>query len=74
MSCLPEFLPGHRQDVEVCAGKHGIQSIFVFLQAPVSDLPVPELTFDDPEYVLHFAANRGFALLNITGPVNGRYR
>ena len=34
------------------------------------DLSVSKLAFDNAEDGLHFAANRGFAFFNITGPVN----
>ena len=71
MSCLLQFSPGHLQEVEVCAGKHDIQPVLVFLQAPVSDFSIPKLAFDDAEDRLHFASNGGFAAFNISSPVNG---
>ena len=71
LSCCPQFSPGHRQEAEVCAGKHDIQPVLVFLQAPVSDFSIPKLTFDDAEDMLHFASNGGFAAFNISSPVNG---
>lgn len=40
--CL-QFSPRHRQKVEVRTGKHGIQPVFVFLQAPISDFPISNL-------------------------------
>ena len=45
-------------------------SRFSFFQALVSNLLVPKLAFDDPEYVLHFAADSGVAPSYITDPVN----
>ena len=52
MSCLLQFSPGHCQEIQICAGEHGIQPVFIFLQAPVSDFSVPKLTFDDAKTVL----------------------
>lgn len=71
LSCSRQCSSGHRQEEKIRAGKHGIQAVFVFLQAPVSDFPIAKLTFDDAENMLHFAANGGFALFNIAVPVNG---
>ena len=71
MSCLAQLSSGSGQSIEVCAGKHSVQTILIFLQAPISDFSVPKLAFDDSEYVFHFASNRGFLLFNITGPVDG---
>lgn len=45
LSCFPQPSSGHRQEVEVCAGKHGIQPILVFPQAPVPGFPVSKLAF-----------------------------
>ena len=71
LSCLAELSPSNGQRIEVRAGKQSIQSILVFLQAPISNFSVPKLAFDDSEYVLHFASDRGFLLFNITCPVDG---
>ena len=70
LSCLAQLSPSNGQSIEVRAGKQSIQSILVFLQAPISNFPVPKLAFDDSKYVLHFASDRGFLLFNITSPVN----
>ena len=71
LSCLAEPSPSNSQCIKVRTDKQSIQSIFVLLQAPISNLPVPKLAFDDSEYVLHFASDRGFLLFNITCPVDG---
>ena len=71
LSCLAQLSSSNGQSIEVRAGKHSIQSILVFHQAPISNFPVPKLAFDDSEYVLHFASGRGFLLFKITGPVDG---
>ena len=69
--CLAQLSSSNGKSIEVRAGKHSIQSILVFLQAPISNFSVPKLAFDDSEYVLHFATDRGFLLFNITGPIDG---
>ena len=71
MSCLLQFSPGHCQEIQIRAGEHGIQPVFIFLQAPVSDFSVPKLTFDDAKDVFYFAADRGFALFDLACPING---
>ena len=71
MPCLPQPSSGHCQEVEVGTSKHGIQPVFVFLQAPATNFPVSKLAFDDAKNVLHFAANGGFAFLDPACPVNG---
>ena len=50
--------------------KHSVQSVLVFLQTTIHGVLVAGLTLDDPECVLYFAAHRGFAVCNITVPVN----
>ena len=69
--CLAQLSSSNGQSIEVRAGKHSIQSILIFLQAPISNFPVPKLAFDYSEYVLYFASDRGFLPFNITGPVDG---
>ena len=52
-------------DRQISTGEHSIQPVLVFHQSPMHCFPVAELTLDDPECMLHFAAHRGFTILNI---------
>lgn len=65
-----EFSPGYGKRIQIGTSEHGVQSVLVFLQTAIHGFPVAELTLDDPERVLYFAAHRGFAVFNITLPVN----
>ena len=65
-----KFSSGHSKRIQIRAGEHGVQSVLVFLQTAIHGFLVTELTLDDPERVLYFAAHRGFAVFNITLPVN----
>ena len=65
-----EFSPGHGKRIQIGTSEHGVQSVLVFLQTTIHGFPVAELTLDDPERVLYFAAHRGFAVFNITRPAN----
>ena len=56
--------------LQIGTSGHSIQSVLVFLQTTIHGLLVAELTLDDPERMLYFAAHRGFAVFNITLPVN----
>ena len=70
MSGCGKFSSGDGKRIQIRAGEHGVQSVLVFLQTTIHGFPVAELTLDDPECVLYFAAHRGFAVFNITLPVN----
>ena len=70
MSDCGEFSPCHGKRIQISTSKHGVQSVLVFLQTTIHGFFVAELTLDDPECVLYFAAHRGFAVFNITLPVN----
>lgn len=70
MSGCEKFSSGDGKRIQIRAGEHGVQSVLVFLQTTIHGFPVAELTLDDPECVLYFAAHRGFAVFNITLPVN----
>ena len=65
-----EFSPGYGKRIQIGTSEHGVQSVLVFLQTTIHGFLVAELTLDDPERVLYFAAHRGFAVFNITLPVN----
>ena len=65
-----EFSPGYGKRIQIGTSEHGVQSVLVFLQTTLHGFLVAELTLDDPERVLYFAAHRGFAVFNITLPVN----
>lgn len=70
MSGCGKFSSGDGKRIQIRAGEHGVQSVLVFLQTTIHGFPVAELTLDDPECVLYFAAHRGFAVFNIMLPVN----
>ena len=70
MSGCGKFSPGHGKRIQIRAGEHGVQSVLVLPQSAIHGFLVAELTLDDPERVLYFAAHRGFAVFNITLPVN----
>ena len=70
MSDCGEFSPCHGKRIQISTSKHGVQSVLVFLQTTIHGFLIAELTLDDPERVLYFAAHRGFAVFNITLPVN----
>ena len=70
VSAYGEFSPGHGKCIQIGTSEHSVQSVLVFLQTTIHGFPVAELTLDDPERVLYFAAHRGFAVFNITLPVN----
>ena len=53
-----EFSPGHGKRIQIGTSEHGVQSVLVFLQTTIHGFPVAELTLDDPERVLYFAAHR----------------
>ena len=53
-----KFSPGDGKRIQIRAGEHGVQSVLVFLQTTIHGFPVAELTLDDPERVLYFAAHR----------------
>ena len=74
LSCLPQFSSGNGQGVEVCTGKHGIQSILVFLQTPISGLSISKLAFDNSKYVLHFTAHWGLHVFHYSIPINRTIR
>ena len=65
-----EFSPGDGKCIQIVAGEHGVQSGLVFIQPTIRCFPITELTLDDSEYVLYFAAYRRFSVLNIPFPVN----
>ena len=70
VSAYGEFSPGHGKCIQIGTSEHGVQPILVLPQSAIHGFPVAELTLDDPERVLYFAAHRGFAVFNITLPVN----
>ena len=70
MSGCGKFPPCDGKHIQIRAGEHGIQSVLVFLQTAIHGFLVAELTLDDPERVLYFAAHRGFAVFNIPFPVD----
>ena len=61
-----EFSPGYGKRIQIGTSEHGVQSVLVFLQTTIHGFLVAELTLDDPERVLYFAAHRGFAVFNRT--------
>ena len=70
MSGCGKFSSGHSKRIQIGTSEHGVQSVLVFLQTTIHGFLVAKLTLDDPERVLYFAAHRGFAVFNITLPVN----
>ena len=70
MSGYGKFSPGHGKHIQIRAGEHGVQPILVLPQSAIHCFLIAELTLDDPERVLYFAAHCGFAVFNITLPVN----
>ena len=70
MSGCGKFSSGHSKRIQIGTSEHSVQPILVFPQSAIHGFPVAELTLDDPERVLYFAAHRGFAVFNITLPVN----
>ena len=48
-----------------------MQSVEIFLQSSVNGLSEPEEVLHDSIGVLHLAAHRGFAMFNVSLPVNG---
>ena len=70
MSGCGKFSSCHGKRIQIGTSKHGVQSVLVFLQSAIHGFPVAELTLDDPERMLYFAAHRRFAVFNITLPVN----
>ena len=71
MSGCEKFSSGDGKRIQIRAGEHGVQSVLVFLQTTIHGFPVAELTLDDPECVLYFAAHRGFAVFHAAFPVDG---
>ena len=65
-----EFSPGHGKCIQIGTSEHSVQAVLVFLQTTIHGFPVAELTLYEPELVLHFAVYCGFAMFNITLPVN----
>ena len=70
MSGCGKFSSGDGKRIQIGTSEHGVQSVLVFLQTTIHGFPVAELTLDDPEHVLNFAAHRGLAVFDITLPVN----
>ena len=70
MSGCGKFSSGDGKRIQIGTSEHGVQSVLVFLQTTIHGFPVAELTLDDPERVLYFAAHRGLAVFDITLPVN----
>ena len=70
VSAYGEFSPGHGKCIQIGTSEHSVQSVLVFLQTAIHCFLIAELTLDNPERVLYFAAHRGFAVFNITLPVN----
>ena len=70
MSGCGKFSSGDGKRIQIRAGEHGVQSVLVFLQTTIHSFLVAELTLDDPERVLYFAAHRGFAVFNVAFSVN----
>ena len=70
MSGCGKFSSGDGKRIQIRASEHGVQSVLVFLQTTIHGFLVAKLTLDDPERVLYFAGHRGFAVFNITIPVN----
>ena len=70
MSGCGEFSPCHGKRIQIGTSEHGVQSVLIFLQTTIHGFLIAELTFDDTERVLYFAAHCGFAVFNITLPVN----
>lgn len=69
-----KFSPGNSKGVQIGTGEHGVQTVLVLLQSPIHRFLVAELALDDSECVLHFAPNRGFAIFNVSFPVDGVVR
>ena len=70
MSGCGKFLSGDSKCIQIGTSEHGVQSVLIFHQSAIHRFLITELTLDDPERVLYFAAHRGFAVFNITLPVN----
>ena len=70
MSGCGKFSSGDGKRIQIRAGEHGVQSVLVFPQSAIRCFLIAELTLDDPERMLYFAAHRRFAVFNITLPVN----
>ena len=70
MSGCGKFSPGDGERIQIGTGEHGVKPILVFHQSTIHRFLIAELTLDNPERVLNFAAHRGFAVLNITLPVD----
>ena len=70
MSGCGKCSSGDGKCIQIGTSEHSVQSVLVFLQTTIHGFPVAELTLDDPKRVLYFAAHRGFAVFNITLPVN----
>lgn len=62
---------GPSQHIQVRAGKQHIQAIQVFAQYPVNCFPETKDVFYDAVRMLHFTANRGFLVLNLSIPIDG---
>ena len=65
-----KFSSGDGKCIQIDTGKHGIQPIRIFHQSAIHRFLVAELTLDDSECVLYFATHRGFAVFDVTFPVN----
>ena len=70
MSGCGKFLSGDSKCIQIGTSEHGVQSVLILHQSAIHRFLITELTLDDPERVLYFAAHRGFAVFNITLPVN----
>ena len=70
MSGCGKFSSGDGKCIQIGTSEHSVQPILVLPQSAIHGFLVAELTLDDPERVLYFAAHRGFAVFNITLPVN----
>ena len=70
MSGCGKFLSGDSKCIQIGTSEHGVQSVLIFHQSAIHRFLITELTLDDPERMLYFAAHRGFAVFNITLPVN----
>ena len=70
MSGCGKFSSGDGKRIQIRAGEHGVQTVFVFRQSAVHRFLIAELTLDDPKCVLYLTAHRGLAVLNVAFPVN----
>ena len=68
MSGYGEFSSGDGKRIQIGTSEHSVQSVLVFLQTTIHGFLVSELTLDDPERMLYFAAHLRFAVFNITLP------